>query len=227
MLPKAPKGMPLASGGAGTAWRRLARTMAREVDDSHDRRPSRAKIFCGASRRLAKTEALSTRSRANEREREARILSRDAELWIVEKNSAPLIRATTCARLRRERARPLRRGLECTVLTASTVAARAPRRTSRPTHAPEPRDSPPDGPLVHLLHICFTKAVRPSLAATRPWGWRSDAARGALTRAASAPRRPGRGAGSGRSLGAGAALRRSARPWPGKSTIRVLRRPQP
>ena len=101
------------------------------------------------------------------------------------KSSAPLIRATTCARLWRERARPLRRGLECTVLTASTVAARAPRRTSRPTHAPEPRDSPPDGPLVHLLHICFTKAVRPSLAATRPLGWRSDAARGALTRAAS------------------------------------------
>ena len=78
-----------------------------------------------------------------------------------------------CARLRRERARPSRRGLEFTACTASAVAPRAARRTSRPRHAPEPRGSPPDP-----SSISFTKAGQPSLAATRPWGWRSDAAPG-------------------------------------------------
>ena len=101
-----------------------------------------------------------------------------------------------CARFRRERARPSRRGFECSARTASAVASRAPRRTSRPRHGPGPARLP-TGPLVHL----FTKAGQPSLAATRPWG-------GALTqpgepvlalrrpRAARAP-----GAGRGRPLG--------------------------
>ena len=91
-----------------------------------------------------------------------------------------------CARLRRERARPSRRGFECSARTASAVASRAPRRTSRPRHGPGPARQP-TGPLVHLLHQGRAALARRDEAVGR----RSDAARGARTRTASAPRRPG------------------------------------
>ena len=78
-----------------------------------------------------------------------------------------------CARLRRGRARPSRRGFECSARTASAVASRAPRRTSRPRHGPGPAQQP-TGPLVHLLHQGRAALARRDEAEGR----RSDVARG-------------------------------------------------
>ena len=140
-----------------------SRRLTRSTPIARDRRPSRAKIFCGASRRLAKTEALSTRSRANEREREARILSRDAELWIVEKV------------LRRSSARRRARAFGESAHVRCAAVSSAP--SSRPAPSqPAPRDArrgqpmPPNRATARRTDpssICFT-SVSP-----RPCGPRS------------------------------------------------------